>query len=144
MMKKFIYATDGSDIAKKAGQVAAEWMEKWPEAELLMLYVIPQILPDAVYPYWSMMPGEAAKDNAHADEIERQAREQLFQNCNDRVRFEVVIGDPASIICDEAKELPADLIFMGSHGRGAVDRLLLGSVSYRVLHRASVPVLVVK
>lgn len=143
-MKTFIYATDGSDIAKRAGKLAALWLEKWPDAELVMLYVIPEILPDALYPYWAMMPGEAAKDNAHADELEQEARTELFADCNDRVRFEVVIGDPAWVICDMANKLKADLIFMGSHGRGAVDRVVLGSVSYRVLHRAKVPVLVVK
>ncbi|QSO52212.1 universal stress protein [Alicyclobacillus curvatus] len=143
-MRTFVYATDGSDIAKKAGKLAAQWMAKWPDAKLLMLYVIPEILPDAVYPYWSMMPGEVARDNAHADEIEREARDELFSDCNDRVQFEVVIGDPAWTICDTAEKQMADVVFMGSRGRGAVDRLLLGSVSYRVLHRSAVPVLVVK
>lgn len=143
-MRAFVYATDGSETAKKAGELAAEWMSKWSDAELLMLYVIPEILPDAVYPYWSMMPGEAARDNAHADDIEREAREELFADCNDRVQFMAVIGDPAWTICDTAEKQEADVIFMGNRGRGAVDRFLLGSVSYRVLHRSSVPVLVVK
>jgi nucleotide-binding universal stress UspA family protein len=47
-------------------------------------------------------------------------------------------------IVDTADALGADLIVMGSHGRAGIERLLLGSVTQRVLQDASIPVLVVK
>lgn len=54
------------------------------------------------------------------------------------------IGQPVREILDLADEIGADLIIVGSHGRGPVGRLLLGSVSTAVLHAALCPVLVVR
>ncbi|RYZ12065.1 MAG: universal stress protein [Comamonadaceae bacterium] len=47
-------------------------------------------------------------------------------------------------IIDTALALDCDLIVMGSHGRSGIEKLLLGSVTQRVLQEASMPVLVVK
>ncbi|MDM0002105.1 MULTISPECIES: universal stress protein [unclassified Variovorax] len=47
-------------------------------------------------------------------------------------------------IVDTAIAIGADLIVMGSHGRTGIEKLLLGSVTQRVLQDAKVPVLVVK
>ena len=46
-------------------------------------------------------------------------------------------------ILDEAKSLPADLIVLGTHGRGGLDRMVLGSVAEKVLRKATAPVLTV-
>ncbi len=43
-----------------------------------------------------------------------------------------------------AEEIGADVIVVGSHGRGAIERLLLGSVSEQVVRHAPCPVLVVR
>jgi nucleotide-binding universal stress UspA family protein len=53
------------------------------------------------------------------------------------------VGDAAAEICRAAGNLPADLIVVGAHDRGWLSRLLLGSVSDDVVHRARCPVLVV-
>lgn len=47
-------------------------------------------------------------------------------------------------IIDTALALDCDLIVMGSHGRSGIEKLLLGSVTQRVLQDATMPVLVVK
>jgi nucleotide-binding universal stress UspA family protein len=47
-------------------------------------------------------------------------------------------------IVDTAIAIAADLIVMGSHGRSGIEKLLLGSVTQRVLQDANMPVLVVK
>ncbi len=52
------------------------------------------------------------------------------------VRAEVQPGSPASTLISRADEWQPDLIVMGSHGRSAVGRLFLGSVSQAALHEA--------
>jgi nucleotide-binding universal stress UspA family protein len=56
----------------------------------------------------------------------------------------VETGDPAAMICYVAGELGADVIVVGSHGKGFVSRVLLGSVSEHVTRHAPCPVLVVR
>ena len=51
-------------------------------------------------------------------------------------------GDPGNVIVDAAKG--ADLVVVGSRGLNPVQRLLLGSVSSKVVHRAEPDVLVVR
>jgi nucleotide-binding universal stress UspA family protein len=53
-------------------------------------------------------------------------------------------GDPAAEIVRVAKEIGADLIVMGTHGRTGLGRLLMGSVAERVLRQAPCPVLTVR
>lgn len=53
------------------------------------------------------------------------------------------VGHPAAVILERAAQLPADLIVMGTHGTSGFERLVLGSVTEKVLRRASCPVLTV-
>jgi nucleotide-binding universal stress UspA family protein len=53
-------------------------------------------------------------------------------------------GDPASVILAVANEERPDLLIMGSRGLGAIGRLLIGSVSYKVSHSAECTVMLVK
>lgn len=57
--------------------------------------------------------------------------------------YEILEGDPAEEIVRLARLRDADLIVVGSRGRGAVTSAVLGSVSQRVVHEADRPVLVV-
>jgi nucleotide-binding universal stress UspA family protein len=52
-------------------------------------------------------------------------------------------GDPARAILERVCALDADLVVMGSHGRSGYERLLLGSVTEKILHKAPCPVMVV-
>jgi nucleotide-binding universal stress UspA family protein len=58
--------------------------------------------------------------------------------------LELVVGDAADGILAYADSQHADLIVVGSRGRGSVAGTLLGSVSRSVLSRASRPVLIVR
>jgi nucleotide-binding universal stress UspA family protein len=55
----------------------------------------------------------------------------------------IPVGKPPAEIVKEAKEWPADLIVIGSHGRRGIQRFLLGSVAEAVVRHAPCPVLVV-
>jgi nucleotide-binding universal stress UspA family protein len=56
----------------------------------------------------------------------------------------VAVGPPALLIVDTAKDLATDLIVMGTHGRTGVAHMLIGSVTEKVVHTASCPVLTVR
>lgn len=60
------------------------------------------------------------------------------------INFLVWQGEPGPSILEAAEAEDIDLIVVGSHGRGAVGRLLLGSVSDHVVRNARRPVLVVR
>jgi len=57
---------------------------------------------------------------------------------------ESVHGAAAAIIVESARRLGADLVVIGSHGRGELASALLGGTAYKVIQRAHVPVLVVR
>jgi nucleotide-binding universal stress UspA family protein len=73
--------------------------------------------------------------------------QQLVDTCpHDKVQTECVVqvGMASDCILDFARCQEADLIVMGTHGRRGFDRLMLGSVTERVIRKASCPVLTVK
>jgi nucleotide-binding universal stress UspA family protein len=69
--------------------------------------------------------------------VERQPREIQVQSM-------VRVGFPFVEIIRYAKELDVDLIVMGTHGRGPVAHMLMGSVAEKVVRKAPCPVLTVR
>jgi nucleotide-binding universal stress UspA family protein len=69
--------------------------------------------------------------------VERQPREV-------QVQTSLRVGSPFVEIVRCAKELEADLIVMGTHGRGPVAHMLMGSVAEKVVRKAPCPVLTVR
>lgn len=61
-----------------------------------------------------------------------------------RVRVEARHGDPVSEIVGAARDNDADLIAMTTHGRSGLGRVLFGSVAEAVLHRAEIPVFLMR
>jgi nucleotide-binding universal stress UspA family protein len=80
--------------------------------------------------------GETALDDAAAT-IERVAPDVTVERA-------IREGSPAPEIVSYATESGCDLITMGTHGRGGINRLLLGSVAERVVRKSPVPVLTVR
>jgi len=56
----------------------------------------------------------------------------------------VHIGSPVAEILRMARDLPADLIVLGTHGRGGFEHLLMGSITERVLRKAACPVFTIR
>lgn len=70
--------------------------------------------------------------------------QQWLEGVGVKANVEVRVGAPDTVITSAAKEGKADLIVMGSRGLTGLDRLLLGSVSERVIGQAECPVMVVR
>lgn len=95
--------------------------------------------------------GELAGLASNADEAARHQTTQYLAEIAARcgliggrpVEFRLVDGPVGEAICDEAGRVGADLIVMATHGRGALGRLVLGSIADHVIRRSTRPVMVV-
>jgi len=145
-MKTIVWAVDGSECSWRAGEWAVEILEKWSEAELVAVYVHVPTVPAA--DAWTGIGMPTVMDvEAQESAIEQELREQVLEKLQPfagRVTFRGEYGAPADVIVDVAEAVGADLIVMGTHGRKGLDRVLMGSVSTAVLHRARQAVLVVR
>ena len=80
-------------------------------------------------------------------DAERQLNLLLTENDRTQLRAKavaVVATSPAAAIIDYAKQTHVDIIVVGTHGRGGVSHLLMGSVAEHVVRNAPCPVLVVR
>jgi len=79
-------------------------------------------------------------------ERERYAQELVARGRATGVSVDFLVweGDPGESIVEAAQSEGADMIVVGSHGRGTVGRFLIGSVSDFVVRQAACPVLVVR
>ncbi len=142
-MKKIVVAVDGSESAAHAASLAAS-LAQASGAELL---VTTSVVPVA-YPTVMMLPVAADFDAAQlktADLILADTQKRLsFANPTLKISTKTLSGAPAEAVADLAAAEQADLVVVGSRGRGALARMILGSVANRLVHACSRPVLVVR
>ncbi len=115
-------------------------------AEVQLLHVIPPTSYPAFYPPSATHAVEQDVDALlDRSRLELETAWEELEATGPKVAHSVqaVFGTPAVEIL-EASRKRSDLIVLGSHGRSGLERLLLGSVAERVLHRADRPVWVVK
>ena len=91
--------------------------------------------------YQEMEESSRKRVDAWADEAVADLKSALP---NAEISKEVVMGAPSRMIIESATNWGADLIVVGSHGRGFWGRVMLGSVSDAILHHAPCSVLVVR
>jgi nucleotide-binding universal stress UspA family protein len=82
--------------------------------------------------------------NLLVEEAKKRLRQLEGQAHRVRVESQVMEGDPVDMILRAAEETNSDVIVMGTHGRTALTRLLMGSVAESVLRKAPCPVLTSK
>lgn len=141
MFSKILCPLDLSDFSKRAfehGLVLARWYD----AEVVALHVFSSWVPPgdlSTYPAWMRHVPQAR------EQIDAELREQLRPAIDAGIEAPLVTrqGDPSAEILACARSMKADLIVLSTHGRSGFDRLALGSVTEKVLRKASCPVLVV-
>ena len=141
--KHILATTDMSDSSRPALAYASAFASGYG-ANLSLLHVVPTFdaiqmppgtLGDAVQMVYPSSRDEViATMQRHVESAGLRAA-SLYLMAED--------GDPVDTIVDQAISIPADLIVMGTHGRSGLNRLLYGSVTEHVLHRAPCPVLTV-
>lgn len=138
-MKKILVAHDGSDAADKALMQAVAIAQKF-EAKLTVLSVVP-----------NLCFTEIGIDCDTVNKLYRAEIEGAVEGVKDLLKekgleaeYLILEGSPADIISDHAKGAGVDLIVVGSIGKQATGRALLGSVSSKVVAYAPCSVLVVK
>lgn len=123
MFDTVVIATDGSASVERAVRTALDLAEDFDAA----VQAVSVVAPDA----------EDGRERAEA------ALDALCEMADREVATTIREGDPAPEICAHAREHGADLIAMGTRGRGG-DSFHLGSVAELVVGRAETPVLTVR
>jgi len=143
---RIILASDGSEQSMKAaGHV--KWLAGLDSTvKVTVLYVLPR----PVTLEKALSVGAGLDPRKYNPEFVKRAEEVLATTTaalglpEGRVTQRVLIGAPADVICDVAKDEEAGMIVMGSRGEGLVEALLLGSTSNRVTQLAHCPVLLAR
>jgi universal stress protein A len=140
--KQILVPTDLSEGAEEALDYACELARTFgATVHLLHVIGIPTLgVPELGVALTSTVIDSMVRDN-------QDALEELANRKRDLAQFGQVLlrtGDARDLINQTAKEIGADLIVMGTHGRRGVTRALLGSVTETVVRTAPCPVLTVR
>jgi nucleotide-binding universal stress UspA family protein len=125
---KILLATDGSRYGDAAAVVAGN---------IALMCGLPLTAISAV------LSSHSQERRLEAQEALERVRQALTEK-GIRVDSRLAEGRPEQAIVETAARENADLIVMGSHGRSGLDKILMGSVSERVLNQTDCPVLVTR
>ena len=138
MYDRLLVPTDGSAEVERAVEYAVEFAREH-DATIRTVYVVNAAS-------YGGLPMETAWDGI-SDALRDEGTEAVerVEALADGVPVETAVleGSPSRVIAEEASADGCDLVIMGTHGRGGIDRLLLGSVAERVVRCSTVPVLTV-
>lgn len=141
-MKRILVPVDGSDTSMRAVQLALEMAQAQTQRpELCLLNVQAPILSGNVTRFLSAEEIEQFYQDESAKALE--SAKTLLDGAQYPYRADAKVGLIAPTIDDYISEHACDHVVMGTRGLGAVSRVVLGSVSTRVLATVKVPVTLV-
>ncbi len=154
-IQNVLYATDLSRNSAYAFRYAVNTATKH-DAKIHMLHVVESISTQVKAKMFSTAEKKKLK------QLQQDARETMLRRIEERLKefaarefksdpdnlqrvagIHVVEGDPATEILHKTDELDCDTIIIGTHGKGAIGRAFLGSVSEKVLRRIRKPVYII-
>ena len=141
--KIYLVAVDGSEWGNRATECATR-IAKETGAEIRLITVIP----------WSGFQPLTLDEISHRavdkNEEELQARNNIlqpilnkYQDSDLKISSEYHWGNPAEVIHKRAKDLKAQLIYVGRRGRSRLTDLILGSIANTLAHTVGVPIVLV-
>ena len=145
MYDRILVPTDGSDISAAAEKAAIAFARAHGSEIVVLAVGQPQPPIASAEAAMAIDPGLddevlLARANEHARRV-ADAAAAAGVRCSPLAMLDY---SPADAILATAAARKCDLIFMGSHGRRGLSRLLAGSVTQKVLAEADVPVLVMR
>ncbi len=143
MFRKILVATDGSSVSVAAASAAIEFANA-SGASIVGLSLA------QLYPYMLMPEAGAMVDLSMYEDAQDQMAEQAVKKLEEQAKAAGVncvvytkrAVHPYEEIISTAQENNCDLIWMASHGRRGLNKLLLGSETQRVLAHSTIPVMV--
>ena len=139
MYEKILVAVDHSDVTPRVLD-AARGLASLSHGEVWVVHVRER---ETVGETGPLTPRESAQEAGSDVDSAVAALTQAGINAHGVVR-DTAFGRAAREIITEAKERGADVIVMGSRGRGDLAGLVLGSTAHKVIHLADRPVLIVR
>lgn len=143
---KILVPTDFSNASDKALQEAVDVAGQY-HASITLLHVldrdVQQCMGDYCLPSETIMQLEA-ENIEQSREMMKSEVSKIPGSASIEINFDVRHGATAEEILHEQQEKGADLIVMASHGRSGFSKMMLGSVSDKVLTKANTPILLVR
>ena len=143
---RILVAVDGSEHSEAAVDEVAHWRYS-ADSEVRVISVVETPYFPTTYPLGGV-------DMSVNDQMEKDARAAVEKAAAKlraadesrqlNVTTNVLSGSPKRVVLEEAEAFGADLIVVGSHGHGALERFLLGSVSQAVALHAKCSVEIVR
>jgi len=141
-IKNILWPTDFSEDADHALQYAIEFATRF-EATIHLHHVVN-------VPYMSVAYEIGPDVLAARETAENYAKEYLAKKAKEveaagvKTEMHLTVGTPFVDITALAKEKKIDLIIVATHGKGAIEHMLMGSTAERIVRKAPCPVLSVK
>lgn len=142
-LNHILAATDFSEVSSAALAYAFDLAEKF-DARVTLVHVShePLILPPTDESYVPPVPDLESLEKDARSRLEKAAEPARKRGIEVDVRW--AHGTPFVEVVREAREREVDLIVAGTHGRGPITHLLLGSVAENIVRQAPCPVLTVR
>jgi nucleotide-binding universal stress UspA family protein len=142
-IRRILCPIDFSDFSRRALDYAVP-IAKWYESTITLFHVC-AVVPVAAYaPGTGVLPSVAlTPDDREAVLASMKRFAEGETGTSIPIDFELAEGPTAAEILAKAEAMSADLLVIGTHGRSGFERLVLGSVTEKVLRKASCPVLTV-
>lgn len=144
---KILISTDGSEVSRAAIEKCFQIIGA-PEKtaiKIVSVYEVIEPMDISISPEFSQELEDSARTLAEENaELAVAQIKERFPDSNLDLTVRISTGAPDKVIIETAKDWAADLIVIGSHGRGFWSRMLLGSITDSLVRNAPCSVLVVR